>query len=128
MGVGRPEDLVDAVASGLDMFDCVLPTRNARNGTLFTSGGKINIKQRRYLDDSAPLEQGCPCAACRHYSRAYLRHLFLAKEILGARLNTLHNLTYYLGLMESMRRAIDEQRFDAFRRDFSAERGGEDSA
>jgi queuine tRNA-ribosyltransferase len=128
MGVGRPEDLVNAVAAGLDMFDCVLPTRNARNGTLFTRHGKINIKQRRYLDDPAPVEDGCPCAACRHYSRAYLRHLFVAKEILGSRLNTLHNLTYYLGLMARMRQAIDEQRFDTFLGAFAQERDGEDAA
>lgn len=114
MGIGRPEDLVDAVASGLDMFDCVMPTRNARNGTLFTSRGKINIKQHRYLDDPRPVEEGCRCPACRHYSRAYLRHLFLAKEILGSRLNTLHNLTYYLGLMAQMRDAIEAGGFEDF--------------
>jgi queuine tRNA-ribosyltransferase len=127
MGIGRPEDLVEAVAAGLDMFDCVLPTRNARNGTLFTTRGKINIKQQRYLEDPAPVEDGCPCPACRNYSRAYLRHLFHAKEILGARLNTLHNLTYYAGLMARMRRAITERRFERFRTEFEVERSGEEA-
>jgi len=126
MGIGRPEDLVEAVAAGLDMFDCVLPTRNARNGTLFTSRGKINIKQRRYLEDPSPVDESCRCPACRHYSRAYLRHLFHAKEILGARLNTLHNLTYYCDLMARMRRAIAERCFQSFRTEFEAERSDEE--
>jgi queuine tRNA-ribosyltransferase len=127
MGVGRPEDLVRAVAEGADLFDCVMPTRNARNGTLFTSCGKIIIKQARYRDDPRPLDPECGCEACRGYSRAYLRHLFVSGEIMAARLHSIHNLTYYLGLMERMRKAIAEQRFDSFRREFdSADCGGGD--
>jgi queuine tRNA-ribosyltransferase len=122
MGAGRPEDLVAAVAAGFDLFDCVLPTRNARNGTLFTSRGRINIKQRRFLKDPRPVDEQCTCETCRHYSRAYLRHLFLAREILGSRLNTLHNLAYYLGLMARMREELAAGRFEAFRRAFEAER------
>jgi queuine tRNA-ribosyltransferase len=112
MGVGRPEDLVEGVRAGIDMFDCVMPTRNARNGTLFTSLGKVNIKNARYADDPAPLDPNCPCETCTNYSRAYLRHLYVAGEALSARLNTVHNLTYYLRLMEQMRVAIRENRFD----------------
>ncbi|MBU6375629.1 MAG: tRNA guanosine(34) transglycosylase Tgt [Bdellovibrionales bacterium] len=112
MGVGRPEDLVEGVRAGIDMFDCVMPTRNARNGTLFTSQGKVNIKNARYADDPGPLDPQCPCETCTQYSRAYLRHLFIAGEALSARLNTVHNLTYYLRLMEQMRNAIRENRFD----------------
>jgi queuine tRNA-ribosyltransferase len=112
MGVGRPEDLVEGVRAGIDMFDCVMPTRNARNGQLFTSRGKVNIKNARYADDAGPLDPECPCDACTRYSAAYLRHLFVAKEVLSARLNTIHNLTYYLGLMTQMREAILENRFD----------------
>jgi queuine tRNA-ribosyltransferase len=127
MGIGRPEDLVEAVAVGLDMFDCVMPTRNARNGTLFTARGRINIKQHRYLDDPRPVDETCRCPACRHYSRAYLRHLFLSREILGSRLNTLHNLTYYLDLLSRLRDAIAEDRFETFRREFHAARTEEAS-
>ncbi len=118
MGVGRPEDLVEGVRAGIDMFDCVMPTRNARNGQLFTSQGKVNIKNARFTDDSSPLDPECPCEACTKYSRAYLRHLYVCGEILGARLNTLHNLTYYLRLMEKMRRAILENRFDEWVKTF----------
>jgi queuine tRNA-ribosyltransferase len=125
MGVGRPEDLVAAVGSGLDLFDCVLPTRNARNGTLFTSGGRINIKQQRFLRDPRPLDPRCGCDTCRNYSRAYLRHLFMAGEILASRLNTVHNLTYYLGLMARMRHAIAAGAFEAFRSEFQGERAEE---
>jgi len=114
MGVGRPEDLVRAVALGLDMFDCVMPTRNARNGTLFTSAGRVNIKQARYREDPQPVDPECPCEACTRHSRAYVRHLFVSGEILGSRLNTLHNLTYYLRLMARMRAAIVAGRFAAF--------------
>jgi len=106
MGVGRPEDIVRAVRAGIDMFDCVMPTRNARNGMLFTSMGRVQIKQQRYRRDPRPLDPECPCEACRGYSRAYLRHLFTSREILGARLNTIHNLTFYLGMMEQLRQAI----------------------
>jgi len=116
MGVGRPQDLVTAVAAGVDMFDCVMPTRNARNGTLFTSSGKVNIKQQRYRDDPRPLDERCPCETCARYSRAYLRHLFVSREILGARLNTLHNLTHYLQLMQQMREAIANGSFAELRR------------
>ena len=112
MGVGRPEDLVEGVRAGIDMFDCVMPTRNARNGQLFTSRGKINIKNSKYAEDPSPLDPECPCETCQKYSKAYLRHLFICGEILSARLNTLHNLTYYLRLMSDMRSAIIENRFD----------------
>ncbi|MEK6578006.1 MAG: tRNA guanosine(34) transglycosylase Tgt [Bdellovibrionota bacterium] len=112
MGVGRPEDLVEGVRAGIDMFDCVMPTRNARNGQLFTSLGKLNIKNAKFADDPGPLDPNCPCETCTKYSRAYLRHLFINGEILSARLNTVHNLTFYLGLMTQMRTAILENRFD----------------
>jgi queuine tRNA-ribosyltransferase len=118
MGVGRPEDLVEGVRAGIDMFDCVMPTRNARNGQLFTSQGKINIKNARYQDDPGPLDPECPCETCTQYSRAYLRHLFVAGEMLSARLNTIHNLTYYIGLMRQMREAILENRFDDWAKSF----------
>ncbi len=118
MGVGTPEDILEAVWRGVDMFDCVLPTRNARRGTLFTSQGKIAIKQSRFKEDEAPLDPECDCYTCRHYSRAYLRHLFLAGELLALRLNTIHNLHFYLRFMEEIRRAIREDRFGMFRREF----------
>ncbi|HZN55025.1 MAG TPA: tRNA guanosine(34) transglycosylase Tgt [Candidatus Polarisedimenticolaceae bacterium] len=122
MGVGRPEDLVEAVDAGIDLFDCVLPTRNARNGTLFTSAGRINIKREEYRADGRPLDPACACETCTRYSRAYLRHLFVSNEILGSRLNTLHNLTHYAGLMTAMREAIARDRFAAFRESFLASR------
>ena len=106
MGVGAPEDLVEGVARGIDLFDCVLPTRNARNGNLLTASGRVVIKNARYADDPRPVEEDCDCYTCRHYSRAYLRHLYLAKEILGARLNTIHNLRYSCRLMSQVREAI----------------------
>ncbi len=112
MGVGRPEDLVEGVRAGVDLFDCVMPTRNARNGQLFTSLGKVNIKNARFADDAGPLDPNCSCETCTQYSRAYLRHLFVAGELLSARLNTIHNLTFYLNLMRQMRSAIFENRFD----------------
>ena len=118
MGVGSPEDLVEAVARGVDMFDCVLPTRVARNGALFTSQGRINIKNRRYSGQSEPLEPDCDCYACQHFSTAYLWHLFKAKELLGLRLASIHNLRFISRLMARMREAIVEARFDSFRRDF----------
>ena len=111
MGVGTPEDILDAVMLGVDLFDCVLPTRNARNGTLFTTAGKISIKQAQYAEDGRALDETCGCYTCRHYSRAYLRHLYLAKEILSSRLNTTHNLYYYMFFMKQMREAIREGRF-----------------
>jgi queuine tRNA-ribosyltransferase len=122
MGVGTPEDLVAGVSNGIDMFDCVMPTRNARNGWLFTRFGDIKIKNARYKDDKAPLDETCGCYACRNFSRAYLHHLHRSKEILGARLNTIHNLHYYLDLMRQMREALDEDRFPAFLLQFKAER------
>jgi queuine tRNA-ribosyltransferase len=106
MGVGAPEDILNAVMLGVDFFDCVLPTRNARNGTLFTSSGKISIKQAQYAEDGRPLDETCTCYTCRHYSRAYLRHLYLSKEILSSRLNTIHNLFYYINLLAKIREAI----------------------
>jgi queuine tRNA-ribosyltransferase len=122
MGVGTPEDLVAGVANGVDMFDCVMPTRNARNGWLFTRFGDLKIKNSRYKDDDKPLDETCECYACRNFSRAYLYHLHRAGEILGARLNTIHNLHYYLQLMREMRAAIDADRFQAFVVQFHAER------
>ncbi len=118
MGVGTPEDLVEGVWRGIDMFDCVMPTRNARNGTLFTSKGKITIKNARYREDKEPLDERCNCYTCRHYSRAYLRHLFQSREILSYHLNTIHNLHYYLNLMAEIRDAIEKDSFGAFRKDF----------
>ena len=106
MGVGTPEDLIASVIQGIDMFDCVMPTRNARNGHLFTRTGDIRIKNARYRNDLAPLDASCPCLACRNFTRAYLHHLHRTGEILGAMLNTLHNLTYYQTLMREMREAI----------------------
>ena len=108
MGVGTPEDIIDAVMLGVDFFDCVLPTRNARNGTLFTSSGKLSIKQAQYAEDRRPVDETCACYTCRHYSRAYLRHLYLSKEILSSRLNTIHNLFYYINLLVKIREAIQE--------------------
>ncbi|HEY6772544.1 MAG TPA: tRNA guanosine(34) transglycosylase Tgt [Oxalicibacterium sp.] len=122
MGVGTPEDLVAGVANGIDMFDCVMPTRNARNGWLFTRFGDIKIKNARYKDDKKSLDETCGCYACRNFSRAYLHHLHRAGEILGARLNTIHNLHYYLDLMKQMRVAIEEGRFAAFVRQFHEDR------
>jgi queuine tRNA-ribosyltransferase len=108
MGVGTPEDLIESIKLGVDLFDCVLPTRNARNGTLFTSLGKIAIKNAQFKDDPSPIDPGCNCYTCRNYSRAYIRHLFLAKEILAFRLNTIHNLYFYMRVIEKVRSAIEE--------------------
>ncbi len=113
MGVGTPEDIVYAVGQGIDMFDCVLPTRNARNGHLFTRFGDIRIKNAIYKDDTRPLDETCDCYCCRHFSRAYLHHLHRCKEILGARLNTIHNLHYYQTLMRELRTAIGAGKFAA---------------
>ena len=125
MGVGTPEDLVESVARGIDMFDCVMPTRHARNGYLFTRHGTLRIRNARHRDDPGPLDPECACYTCRNYSRAYLRHLERCNEILGARLNTIHNLHYYLDLMAQMRAAIEAGEFDAWRRGFYALRQGE---
>lgn len=122
MGVGTPEDLVEGVFHGLDMFDCVMPTRNARNGMLFTSQGRVVIKNACYQHDQRPLDETCGCYTCRHYSRAYLRHLFQSREILAYQLNSIHNLHYYCTLMANMRDAIQADRFLAFRRQFYAQR------
>jgi queuine tRNA-ribosyltransferase len=122
MGVGTPEDLVEGVANGIDMFDCVMPTRNARNGWLFTRYGDVKIKNARYKDDDQPLDASCACYTCQNFSRAYLHHLHRCGEILGARLNTIHNLHYYLELMQDLRNAIDAHRFAEFRIQFAADR------
>ena len=122
MGVGTPEDLVEAVRRGIDMFDCVMPSRNARNGHLFTSFGVVKIRNSQYEFDSKPLDESCGCYTCQNYSRAYLRHLDKCKEMLGSRLNTIHNLYYYLTLMQGMRDAIEKQALDEFVREFYQQR------
>ena len=122
MGVGTPEDLVAGVAAGIDMFDCVMPTRNARNGHLFTRYGDLRLKNARYKSDTRPVDATCGCHACSHFTRAYQHHLNKLNEILGARLNTIHNLFYYQTLMREMREAIEEHRFDAFRAAFANDR------
>ncbi len=118
MGVGTPENLIELVALGADMFDCVLPTRNARNGQLFTQNGTVNISNSRYKDDTGPLEPGCPCYTCRNYSRAYLRHLYLARELLAYRLNTIHNIHYFINFMKQMRQAILADEFESYKKAF----------
>lgn len=123
MGVGTPEDLVESVRRGIDMFDCVMPTRNARNGHLFTRNGVIRIRNSQYQFDTSPIDENCHCYTCKNYSRSYLRHLDKCREILGAHLNTIHNLYYYLDLMKQMREAIQNQSFDDFLRNFYQLRG-----
>lgn len=123
MGVGTPEDLVEGVRLGVDLFDCVMPTRNARNGMLFTAEGALQIKNSRYADDPSPIESECGCFTCRRFSRAYLRHLFMARELLAYRLLTFHNLHHYLRLMEEIRTAIETESFREWRRAFYALRG-----
>jgi queuine tRNA-ribosyltransferase len=122
MGVGTPEDLVDGVANGVDLFDCVMPTRNARNGHLFTRHGDVRIRNARYREDPRPIDESCACRACGGFSRAYLHHLDRCGEMLGAMLASIHNLHYYLNLMREMREAIEAGRFDAFRRAFALDR------
>ena len=122
MGVGTPEDLIELVALGADMFDCVLPTRNARNGQLITRSGAVNISNAKYRKDDGPPDPHCNCYTCRHYSNAYLRHLYMTRELLAYRLNTIHNLHYYIHLLESARTAIVENRFDAFKNEFYRQR------
>ena len=122
MGVGTPEDLVAGVENGVDMFDCVMPTRNARNGWLFTRFGDLKIKNARYKEDEKPLDETCGCYACRNFSRAYLHHLHRTGEILGARLNTIHNLHYYLDLMKNIRNALDVGQFSVFVKQFHIDR------
>ncbi len=118
MGVGTPSDLIEGIDRGIDMFDCVMPTRNARNASLFTDHGVMHIKRAQYRDDSRPIMDDCSCYTCQHFSRSYLRHLYQAKEILSSRLNTLHNLHYYCDLMQRARLAIEEQRWPQFRDHF----------
>jgi queuine tRNA-ribosyltransferase len=122
MGVGTPEDIVNAVEQGMDMFDCVLPTRNARNGWIFTRHGTIKLRNAQYRDDVRPLDENCSCYACKHFTRAYLHHLQRVNEILGARLNTIHNLYYYLELMRGLRSAISAGRFADFVEEFKQAR------
>jgi len=118
MGVGTPDDLIEAIDRGIDMFDCVMPTRNARNGTLFTDDGKLNIKNLCHAEDERPIMDDCNCYTCQHFSRAYLRHLYMAKEILSSRLNTLHNLHYYCDLMRRAREALEQGEWPGFRNRF----------
>ena len=118
MGVGTPENIIELVARGADMFDCVLPTRNARNGQVFTQAGTINISNSRYKDDTDPLELDCRCYTCCNYSRAYLRHLYMARELLAYRLNTVHNIHYYINFTKQLRTAIVADEFESFRKDF----------
>ena len=125
MGVGTPENLIENIYRGVDMFDCVLPTRNARNGTLYTSFGKLSIKNARFASDESALDPLCSCHTCKHYSRAFLHHLFRAKELTFYRLASLHNLHFYLNLMDQARTAIIQKRFDAFRAKFYSDRTGE---
>ena len=120
MGLGTPPQMVEMIARGIDMFDCVLPTRIARNGTAFTDEGTINLKNARFIFDSGPIMEGCECVACRNFTRGYLRHLIKAEEILGLRLVSLHNLHYYLHLMQRVRLALEEGTFAAFRKEFVA--------
>ena len=122
MGMGTPEDLIEAVAAGFDMFDCVLPTRNARNGWLFTRFGDVKIRNARHRDDPAPLDPACACYACRNFSRSYLHHLQKTNEILGARLNTLHNLHYYQELMAALRVSIERNDFEGTARQLLSDR------
>ena len=122
MGVGTPEDIVEAVRRGVDMFDCVMPTRNARNGFLFTSKGMVRIRNAKYSDDTGPVDDECECYTCKNYSRAYLRHLDKSKEILGSRLNTIHNLHYYQYVMAGLRDAISKGKLDKFVTEFYAKR------
>lgn len=123
MGVGTPEDLVEAVRRGVDMFDCVMPTRNARNGHLFTRSGVVRIRNSRYQFDTGPIDPQCGCYTCQHYSLAYLRHLDKCREMLGSRLNTIHNLYYYHDLMRNLRLAIENRKLEAFVEDFYRQRG-----
>ncbi|MDH5735022.1 MAG: tRNA guanosine(34) transglycosylase Tgt [Gammaproteobacteria bacterium] len=123
MGVGTPEDIIESVRRGIDMFDCVMPTRNARTGFLYTSTGILKIRNSQYKNDTRPVDENCQCYTCRNYSRAYLRHLDKCKEILSSRLNTIHNLHYYQQLMSEIRKAIEEDCFDDYVNDFYTKRG-----
>ena len=123
MGVGRPEDIVEAVSRGIDMFDCVMPTRNARNGWLFTANGNVKIRNAKYAEDTRPVDEECTCYTCRYYSRSYLRHLQRCNEILGARLATIHNLHYYQQLMRGLRESIANKTLTQFIENFYRKRG-----
>lgn len=122
MGVGTPENIVEGVARGIDFFDCVMPARNGRHAKIFTHSGTMNLKNEKYARDERPLEEGCDCPVCRRYSRAYIRHLFKAEEIMALRFGVLHNLWYYNHLMEEIRTALEEGRFEEFRREFYRQR------
>ncbi|HOP36241.1 MAG TPA: tRNA guanosine(34) transglycosylase Tgt, partial [Syntrophales bacterium] len=126
MGVGMPEDILACVTRGIDLFDCVLPTRTARNGMLFTNSGKLVIRHAQYRNDEGPVDGDCDCYTCRHYSRAYLRHLFMAGEILALVLNTIHNVRYYMRFMETLRAAIRSGEMAGFQEDFKKKRGNGD--
>ncbi|UCC66096.1 MAG: tRNA guanosine(34) transglycosylase Tgt [Deltaproteobacteria bacterium] len=128
MGMGTPEDILAGVRMGVDMFDCVLPTRCARTGILFTSSGKLNIKNARYSKDKNPLDPHCRCYTCRNFTRAYLRHLFLSRELLAYRLNAIHNLFYYHSLMRDIRQALSQDKMDQFEREFFSQRGRDNGA
>ena len=119
MGVGTPSNIIEAVARGIDFFDCVMPSRNARHGFIFTWNGTMNLMNQKYERDSLPIDPNCGCPACRNYSRAYIRHLFKAKEMLAMRLSVLHNLYFYNELAAKIREAIEENRFDEFRAEYS---------
>ena len=123
MGVGRPKDIVMAVDAGIDMFDCVMPTRNARNGSLFTSQGVLTIKQARFIEDDRPLDPACPCPTCSRFSRAYLRHLYLSQEMLAPMLLTVHNLAFYLNLMQRIRESIAGGTWELFKTEFAVSYG-----
>jgi len=123
MGVGTPEDLIEAVSRGVDMFDCVLPTRNGRNGQAFTSQGKLNIKNAQYATDQRPLDKDCGCSVCRRHARAFLRHLYLSGEMLGGILLTHHNLAFFLDTMRRVRQAIRSGQFANFRREYTEQIG-----
>jgi queuine tRNA-ribosyltransferase len=127
MGVGLPTDILDAVRRGVDMFDCVIPTRHARNGYLFTDKGTLRIRNSRFRNDTRPLQEDCECYTCQNYSRAYLRHLDACGEMLGSRLQTIHNLHFYLRLMRGIRAAIDGGEFEAFDREFRARYGADEA-
>ena len=122
MGVGTPENIVEGVARGIDFFDCVMPARNGRHAKIFTHGGTMNLKNEKYARDDRPLDEGCDCPVCRRYSRAYIRHLFKAEEIMALRFGVLHNLWYYNHLMEEIRQSLEEGRFEEFRREFYRQR------
>jgi queuine tRNA-ribosyltransferase len=125
MGVGTPEDLVEMVRLGADMFDCVMPTRNARNAQLFTGWGTVNINNAKYKYDTGPLDPACNCYTCKNFSRAYLHHLYRSRELLSYRLNTIHNIHYYIHLMQSMRKAICDDEFETFRNGFYDQRSND---